>query len=101
MSGVVDTKDGFVVVKCIKRIPADTTVSLESKRQDLSKEVFEKKVAQAIPEKFKELQQQASAHLLLSDPNKPTDLTQTTQQVLSDGKGVVPARAVVPASGLP
>ena len=99
MSGVVDTKDGSVVVKCIKRIPPDTMVSLESKRQELYKEVFEKELAKAIPLKFQELQQQAGVDLLLKDPNKPVDLTETTKQALGGGKTVIPPTGVVPATG--
>ncbi len=98
ISPITDTRDGIVVVKCLKRIPPDTTVSLESARPRIYKEVFDKKVQMAIPDAFKELQQQAHADLLLKDPNKPQDLTETTRQLLSDGTSRSPAKGVVPAA---
>ena len=101
ISAVTDTRDGIVVVKCLKRIPPDTTVSLEAARPRIYKEVFDKKVQMAIPDAFKELQQQAHADLLLKDPNKPQDLTETTRQLLSDGTSRSPAKGVVPAAGRP
>ena len=99
MSGVEETRDGIVVVKCLQRIPPDTTVSLEKVRPTLYKEVFEKKVQMEIPIVFMELQKQAKADLLLKDPHKQLDLTETTQQALSGGKPAGPAKDVVPASG--
>ena len=82
ISGVEETRDGIVVVKCLQRIAPDTAVRLESVRPTLYKEVFEKKVQMAIPDVFVELQKQAKADLLLKDPSKPQDLTDTTQQAL-------------------
>ncbi len=97
ISPLIDTVDGVVVVKCLKRIPPDTTVSLESVRSKLYKEVFDKKVQMEIPNVFKELQKQAHADLLLKDSNKPEDLTEQTRQLLSDGSSGAPAKGVVPA----
>ncbi len=72
ISPLIDTSDGVaVVVKCLKRIPPDTTVSLESVRPRLYKEVFEKKVQMEIPKAFAELQKQAHADLLLKEAGKP------------------------------
>ena len=87
-----------MVVKCLKRIPPDTTVSLESVRPKLYKEVFDKKVQMEIPNVFKELQKQAHADLLLKDSNKPEDLTEQTRQLLSDGSSGGPTKGVAPAS---
>ena len=93
VSPLISTPDGVVVLKCLKRIPPDTTVSLESERAKLYKEVFEKKLALEIRKAFAEIQQQAKVRKLLTDPAHPEeDLAQTTQQLLS-GPGAAPAKA--------
>jgi hypothetical protein len=99
ISPLIDTADGVVVVKCLKRIPPDTTVSLESARPKLYQEVFEKKVQMEIPKAFAELQKQAHADLLLKDSGKPEDLIETTQQMLNDSPAGAAPKGVVPASG--
>ncbi len=82
VSPLISTPDGVVVLKCLKRIPPDTTVSLETERPKLYKEVFEKKLAIEIRKAFAEIQQQAQVKKLLADPERPEeDLAQTTQQL--------------------
>jgi hypothetical protein len=93
VSPLVDTADGVVVIKCIKRIPPDTTKSIESVRATIYKEVFDKKIAMEIPKVFAELQKQAEVNSLLEDPNKPENLTESVKQSLGQapGKDGVPA----------
>jgi hypothetical protein len=98
VSELLDTPNGVVVVKCLKRIPAKTDVSMQSVRPQLFKEVFDRKVQREIPVVFKELQKQAEVNYLLTDPNKPIDLTETTQQTLGAAPPAGPAKGVVPAS---
>ena len=52
----------------------------------------------AIPDAFKELQQQAHVDLLLKAPTSRRALTETTRQLLSDGTSRSPAKGVVPAA---
>ena len=68
ISALIATPDGIVVIKCVKRIPADTTVSLESDRPRLYKEIFEKKVQQEIPKAFIDLAKQAKVE---ATPDRP------------------------------
>jgi PPIC-type PPIASE domain len=91
LSPLIATPEGIVVIKCVKRIPAQTDVSLESQRTRLYKEVFEKKVQQEIPKEFLELAKQAKVKQLLADPTKPENLMETTQQLLNDGPPEPPA----------
>lgn len=97
----ISTPDGIVVVKCLKRIPPDTSVSLERERPKLFKEVFEKKTALEIRKTFLEIQKDAKVKNLLTNPNRQDeDLTQSTRQLLEGGPGgtaVKPASATTPA----
>jgi len=100
ISACIPTPDGTVVIKCVKRIPPDTTVSLERERPKLFKEVFEKKTALEIRTAFLEIQKDAKVKNLLANPNRQDeDLTQTTRQLLQGGPGgtaVKPASATAP-----
>ena len=79
-----------MVVKCLKRIPPDTSVSLERERPKLFKEVFEKKMALEIRKTFLEIQKDAKVKNLLTNPNRQDeDLAQTTRPA---------ARRAVPAA---
>jgi hypothetical protein len=89
MSPLVDTPDGCVVIRCDKRLPPDTSVSLDSVRPALYKDVFERKVQMEIPKAFAELRQRANVNALLTDPTKPAQsLADSTRQLL---KGDQPA----------
>ncbi len=100
VSPLISTPDGIVVIKCIKRIPPDTNISLERARPDLFKEVFEKKTALEIRKAFLEIQKDAKVKNLLTNPNRQEeDLTQSTRQLLEGGPGgtaVKPASATAP-----
>ncbi len=66
ISSIIGTPEGFVVVKCLKRIPPNTTKKLDDVvRAGLEKEIMEKKVQQEIPVVFQELRKEANANLLL------------------------------------
>jgi hypothetical protein len=95
MSPLVDTPDGCVVIRCDKRMPPDTTVSLESVRAKLVKDVFDRKIQMEIPKAFAELRQQANVNALLTDPNRPMqNLAETTHQLLKDDHAEAPGKAV-------
>jgi len=82
-------------VKCDKRIPADTTVSVESVREKLSKEVFEKKVNAEIPVVFAEMRKRANPRLLMGGTTAD-DIGQQVKQLLEETGEVKPAK---PAGG--
>ena len=100
VSRLISTPDGIVVVKCLKRIPPDNTVSLERERPRLQKEVIDKKTALEIRKAFIEIQKDAKVKNLLTNPNRQDeDLTQSTRKLLEGGPGgtgVKPASAPAP-----
>src|SRR5262249_4108986 len=49
VSELIKLGDGIVLIKCDQRLPADTTVSFESKRAELTRDVLERKVEVEIP----------------------------------------------------
>jgi parvulin-like peptidyl-prolyl isomerase len=67
---LISTEQGHVVLKCDKRIPADTTVSLEAVRGKLTQEVFEQKVQQEMHGALALLVKQARPQALLK-PDSP------------------------------
>ncbi len=66
VSHLIQTPDGFVVVKCMKRIPPQTEVKLDDVRAKLQEECWTKKLHQVeIPLLVKELHQQAHPRIFL------------------------------------
>jgi RNA polymerase sigma factor (sigma-70 family) len=63
-TSIVETKSGTMIVKCIRRIPAED-VKLEDVRAKLTEQVLNKKIEQQIPKLFEELRKQAQPRLLL------------------------------------
>jgi parvulin-like peptidyl-prolyl isomerase len=85
VSEILETQEGVVIVKCDRRIPADTTANPQAVRPVLIKEIIEKKVVQEIPIMFKELRDQAKPKLILQDPHRPEDLAETVKELLPNG----------------
>jgi hypothetical protein len=84
VSALIGTPQGNVVLKCDRRIPPQKAVKLESVQADLKREAFEKKVQIEMKVAFRELRDKAHPRLLLKDPNKPEDLSESTEQALSE-----------------
>jgi hypothetical protein len=71
-------------VKCDKRIPADTTVNLESVREKITAEIIEKKIAAEIPVAFAEMRKRANPKLILQGVNQTDDLTKTIAPLIKE-----------------
>jgi parvulin-like peptidyl-prolyl isomerase len=84
---LIGTPEGNVVLKLDKRIPPNTTVTLESKRARLTQEVFERKVQIEMQTAFQDLRKTANPRVMLKDQGKPVDLVGTTKQLLSESPG--------------
>jgi hypothetical protein len=82
------------VMKCVKRIPADSSKKLETVRPALEKEVIEKKTQLEMPRLFKELQDQAQPKLFLKKYTTQDDLERDVKRDLQGD--VIPAGAKVP-----
>lgn len=74
--------EGQLIVKCLGRVPPDTKVSIEQEREQLYKEVLEKRIQQEIPLVFRELRQTAQAKNWLSGRETQSDLVRDVQQEL-------------------
>ena len=93
VSEVLDSTEGLVVVKCLKRIPPDTSGSYEQRRPLLEKEVLDKKVALEITKVFQQLQKEAHPRNFL----EARDAVRDAQETLSEGMPATkPATAPVP-----
>ncbi len=60
VSELVTTGDGITLIKCDSRLPADTTVSLDAKRDELAMAVAERKLQYEIGKFIKESREQAA-----------------------------------------
>jgi hypothetical protein len=96
MTTLIGTPEGHVVFKLDKRIPPETSVTLESKRAELTKEVFERKVQIEMQSFCRDLRAKANPRVMLRDPNKATDLVGSTKQLLSDKPANAPERSKSP-----
>lgn len=84
VSPVIGTPEGLIVVKCDKRIPADTTANLESVREKITAEIIEKKIAAEIPVAFAEMRKRANPKLILQGVNQMDDLTKTIAPLIKE-----------------
>lgn len=82
MTTLVGTTEGNAVFKLEKRIPANTAVTLDSVREKLTKEVFERKVQMEIQNACRLLRENARVKVLLKDSSKPVELVESTRELL-------------------
>jgi parvulin-like peptidyl-prolyl isomerase len=82
LSRVLDTPQGLVVLKCVQRLAPNKSKKLEEVRDQLSKEVFDKKLQREIPQYFKELSDQAQPKLLLKHQFTEDELVREVQKEL-------------------
>jgi parvulin-like peptidyl-prolyl isomerase len=98
VSTLIGTPQGNVVIKCDRRIPPDTARTIEKERASLEGEVRRKKVQVEMQVVFNELSAQAHPKLLLTNPDKPSDLASEVRKELAEVKDLKP---LVPASTPP
>jgi hypothetical protein len=87
MTTLIGTPEGHAVFKLEKRLPANTSVTLDSVREKLTKEVFERKVQIEMQTAFRDLRAKANPRVLLKDSSKPADLVESTKKLLPDSSG--------------
>jgi len=87
LTAVLQAPEGWVVFKCDKRIPPDTTRSIEAEREHLVKEIIALKTDFEIKKKFIELKQQAHPKLLLPGAKQIHDLNAEVKQELPRDMG--------------
>jgi hypothetical protein len=71
ISTLLEMKDGtYVILLCEKHLPANILVRFEDERAALSKEMFELRVSQKIPDVFVRMREQATPRVVLSNQGK-------------------------------
>jgi hypothetical protein len=66
ISPMIHMDDGTtVILKCDKRIPADTTRQLNDERATLNQEIFASRLSQEIPKTFEKLRKEANPQIIL------------------------------------
>jgi parvulin-like peptidyl-prolyl isomerase len=81
---LIETPQGQIVLKLDKRIPPDTTVTLDKVRQAMTTEVFAKKLQIEMQVVFKELHGKASPQMLLKSSTSPVDLAAEHKRLTAD-----------------
>jgi hypothetical protein len=93
MSEILGTPEGHVVLKCIKRLPPDTSKKLEDERAKIEKEVREKKIQLEIKNLFAEMREQAKPVQVLKEYTSGEELLRDVRQELQSGaKTATPPR---------
>src|SRR5262249_2420719 len=92
VSPLIRVTNGFVVVKCDRRIPASTSVPFERVRAELAKEVLERKAQREFPNLFAKLQENAKPNRLLE--RKPSDEEPPYGYVPGAASGLAKSRVV-------
>jgi hypothetical protein len=101
MTQLHEEPQGLVVAKCIRRIPPQTTVSLESVRPALVKEIEKKKTIMEVPKVFAELLKEADPKLLLKDATRIEDPGQEAKKALSEIDRYLPPMTGPAAAPMP
>ncbi len=96
VSRLVGSPQGFVLIKCDRRLPPDTSVKMADIRAKLEAEVIDRKLRQEIPRFFADLRKEANPRLLLKDPNRIEDLSSTVGHDLEKAGYVAPPNTVKP-----
>jgi hypothetical protein len=104
VSEVLETSQGYMVMKLLKVLPPDGKVKFEQVRDKLYTEVFDVKLSNEIPKQFETLAKAADPKILLKGPPSQWQFTQTTRQMAEDVRrqmeqkgGVIPAGGTGPA----
>jgi RNA polymerase sigma factor (sigma-70 family) len=71
-SDVVETPEGFVILKCLRHLPADTSKSFAEARDELEQQVRNRRLQTEIARVFQELKEQARPRLLWQPGETPT-----------------------------
>jgi hypothetical protein len=98
LSEVIDTPEGLVVLKCIKRIPPSSTVKLNDKRDELTKLVYEKKLQVQIKTTFAEMRARADVKTYFENARTAEE---RRRQIVEDIREDDPTKVKAPISKLP
>lgn len=104
VSQIFQTNQGYMVIKLLKKVPADTTMSLDKVKAQLTKDVFDRKLAEEMPKQFAILNESAKPNILLSGPpllwQIDTARTVTPTEPAPLPANTPPQGTVIPAGGM-
>lgn len=83
ISRLIGTPQGDLVIKCVKRIPANDQVKLKDVQAKLEKEIINKKIQMMIPEVFKGMQKKAEPKIFMKAADTEEDLKKTTSELMN------------------
>jgi len=96
VSRLIATPEGTLVLKVDKIIEPNKTVKFEDKRDALYKDVYDKKVAAAIPALFKKLREEAKPNFILRRPNDEAAREDDVKRTLEHDGMIRPASGKAP-----
>jgi parvulin-like peptidyl-prolyl isomerase len=91
VSQLFETPAGIMCVKCAAVLPPQQDKTLAQVKPDLEREVFERKLAKAVPEFFTKLREAARPELLLKGPPTERENREGVDQLIRDA-GLVPTK---------
>jgi hypothetical protein len=83
LTAILETPGGYVVLRCVQRIPGDATKKMADVRAKLEAECYEKKLQIEIGKVFKEMSDRANAKLILKGETTEEELLRDVRQELS------------------
>lgn len=84
LSTLIGTAQGQVVIRCDRRLPPDKSVQFEKVRDQLAREVLDKKVQLEMQVVFKELRERAAPRFILRGSQQLEDLAGDSRRLLSE-----------------
>ena len=98
VSQIFETQQGFMVMKLLKKLPADATVKFENVKERLEREMFDIKLAQEIPKQFAKLNLAATPQILLNGPPTLWKFEQSAKEKAEDALRL--QQAIQPVGGV-
>jgi hypothetical protein len=75
LSRIIEMPDNTIAVfKCIARIPADSSKKLEDVRDELNREILEKRITAEIPATFAKLKEEADVQIFLESQTRKDEM---------------------------
>jgi hypothetical protein len=112
VSQIFETNQGFMVMKLLRNVPADTKVKMEQVKEALQKEAYDLKLTAEIPKMFAVLCKQADPKVLLNGPPSKwkheksvkemvDEVNRQNQPTAAQPSAVQPAGGTPPAAQVP
>lgn len=90
VSRVIETDEGYLILKCVRRVPPDVNANFQAERKNLEKDVLDKKVQAQIPELFKNLREMAHPQVFLKANPNEIDRREIERNITTDAKKTTP-----------